>query len=499
MRTVVILASTCIACSAVIDPDEGKLGGADDGGRVDAAFDAAIDGGRDGGLDAGRDGGGDGGFDANVVCSTDAECDDANVCNGVESCGPEGRCVSTAPLACADGVDCTSDACDPTLGCVYEVIEGFCDDGVCFSGAFCDPEVGCVGGSDPLDCNDRNPCTVDRCDPGAGGCVNPPRDSDGDGYPAARVGGTTCGGGTDCDDTDPDINPDAAEVCDNGEDDDCDGDVDEECDVVPDDCGSAIAIPLSMGSGSVTGVIGDAGHDYETRCTSGRTGRDVVYYVDVPRGGFGGGTFDVTIDTSGSDFDTVLAVSPTCGDWNYGGLGCNDDLNPGSDLDSRVWVHRFDVPFGSESRRLYILVDAYRTDASGSYQIHVDVEDAAGDSCFGRRMSLAGGGSVIAFNGSAIGFGFENGSCSADGDSAGEVPFDYPTGRAAFTATAASFTPTIYVRRSCNDEDTETGCDVGSSIGGGLNEAFVEVDGGSVVFVDGMDGGDSFTLQYDPR
>lgn len=482
-----------VGCSAIIDPDEGALGGPADAGMIDGGIDAAVDANVDGGDDAGTDAG----RDAAVTCSSNAECDDLNPCNGEETCGPEGRCVVGLPLDCSDGVDCTRDACDPALGCTNTEIEGFCTDGVCHAGGFCDPDTGCVGG-DPIDCNDSNPCTVDMCDPGMGGCFNPPRDSDGDGWPAARVGGTNCADGADCDDTDPTVNPDADEVCDDGDDNDCDGGIDEGCDDVPDDCGSAIAIPLSGGSGSVSGVIGDAGHDYETRCTSGRTGRDVVYYVDVPRGGIGGGTHDITIDTIGSDFDTVLAVSPDCGDWDYGGLGCNDDLNPGTELDSRVWVHRFDVPFGSESRRLYILVDAYRNDAGGSYEIHVNVDGAAGDSCFGGRMSLAGGGSVIGFNGSAIGFGFENGSCSADGDTAGEVPFDFPGGRAEFTATSATFVPTIYARRSCNDEDSESGCDVGGPIGGGLNEAQIDVDGGSVIWVDGMGAGDSFTLQYDP-
>ena len=50
----------------------------------------------------------------------------------------------------------------------------------------------------------------------AGACVSPDWDGDGDGYPASK----------DCDDTDPNIHPGAAEVC-NGKDDNCDGKVDE--------------------------------------------------------------------------------------------------------------------------------------------------------------------------------------------------------------------------------------------------------------------------------
>jgi len=45
-------------------------------------------------------------------------------------------------------------------------------------------------------------------------------DIDGDGHTDE-----TCGG-TDCDDTDPDVNPDQIEICDNGIDDDCDGSLD---------------------------------------------------------------------------------------------------------------------------------------------------------------------------------------------------------------------------------------------------------------------------------
>jgi glutamine amidotransferase class II-like protein/putative metal-binding protein len=54
-------------------------------------------------------------------------------------------------------------------------------------------------------------------------------DADDDGYYAISP---TCPTGTDCDDTEENVNPGEAEICDNGIDDDCDGDID--CD--DDDC-----------------------------------------------------------------------------------------------------------------------------------------------------------------------------------------------------------------------------------------------------------------------
>ena len=62
-------------------------------------------------------------------------------------------------------------------------------------------------------------------------------DDDGDGYDEAE----------DCDDGDPEINPDADEVC-NGEDDNCDGDIDED-----DVCGPAA-------TGADTGDTGGGGN-----------------------------------------------------------------------------------------------------------------------------------------------------------------------------------------------------------------------------------------------
>ena len=57
---------------------------------------------------------------------------------------------------------------------------------------------------------------------------SPCGDADDDGYNDAACGGN------DCDDSDPDVNPGAAEVCDDGIDNDCDGSIDEGCTSCPD-------------------------------------------------------------------------------------------------------------------------------------------------------------------------------------------------------------------------------------------------------------------------
>jgi hypothetical protein len=51
-------------------------------------------------------------------CSEDADCRDANLCNGEESCS-DGSCQAGAPLDCDDGDPCTDDGCVPTVGCEH--------------------------------------------------------------------------------------------------------------------------------------------------------------------------------------------------------------------------------------------------------------------------------------------------------------------------------------------------------------------------------------------
>ncbi len=123
----------------------------------------------------------------NNVCTTDScdlvagclttpalggKCDDGSACTSGDVCGVVGgkpACVGGAALTCNDNNPCTTDTCDPKVGCVSTPQNGAaCNDNtacttndVCTAGA-------CVGTK--LPCNDNNPCTTDTCNPQTG-CV----------------------------------------------------------------------------------------------------------------------------------------------------------------------------------------------------------------------------------------------------------------------------------------------------------------------------------------
>jgi len=124
--------------------------------------------------------------DPSMGCLVDADCDDGNVCNGIETC-VAGVCEAGPPLVCDDGNVCTDNLCDLVSGCVFANNTAPCDDGdactaydtcsggqcvggpplVCDDGLFCsgvewcDPVLGCLVGTNP--CDDQNPCTNDTC------------------------------------------------------------------------------------------------------------------------------------------------------------------------------------------------------------------------------------------------------------------------------------------------------------------------------------------------
>ncbi|MGE0787133.1 MAG: putative metal-binding motif-containing protein [Sandaracinaceae bacterium] len=171
-----------------------------------------------------------------VPCTAASECDDGDLCNGVETCAA-GHCAPGIPVDCDDAIACTTDACasdgtcshtaddaactepgaicDLATGCAVpppcEADED-CDDGLYCNGAeTCDPATGCRSGAAPS-CDDMLTCTMDSCDGATDACVHAPNDvlcNNGlacDGQetcdPSVAGPGSGCVGGAppDCDD-----------------------------------------------------------------------------------------------------------------------------------------------------------------------------------------------------------------------------------------------------------------------------------------------------------
>lgn len=110
-------------------------------------------------------------------------CDDQNPCTELDRCANT-LCKGTA-LLCDDGDPCSSDGCDPALGCTHAPDTGaLCDDGngctvgdLCVAGA-CTPGdasgCGCVSSDDCLGFDDGNICNgVVECLDGQCGIVKP--------------------------------------------------------------------------------------------------------------------------------------------------------------------------------------------------------------------------------------------------------------------------------------------------------------------------------------
>lgn len=99
-------------------------------------------------------------------------CGDGDMCNGDETCGPNGQCVAGTPLVCNDNNACNGvETCNPSSGCVPGTPLQ-CNDGVACNGQeTCNPSSGCVSGT-PVNCDDGIDCTVDSCNEPDGSCTN---------------------------------------------------------------------------------------------------------------------------------------------------------------------------------------------------------------------------------------------------------------------------------------------------------------------------------------
>lgn len=111
---------------------------------------------------------------------SDPACSDGQFCTGIEACDPAigapgTGCVPGTPVACSDGIPCTTDACNETLAaCVHTPVDATCSDGVFCNGAeVCDQGAGCVSGP-PVACDDGRSCTVDACSEAQQQCAHTP-------------------------------------------------------------------------------------------------------------------------------------------------------------------------------------------------------------------------------------------------------------------------------------------------------------------------------------
>jgi hypothetical protein len=107
-----------------------------------------------------------------------AACNDGQYCNGTESCNATTGCQPGSAINCADGISCTTDACnESTDSCTHTPNNGACSDGLYCNGTeICDAVQGCKTGTAP-NCNDNVACTIDSCDEGGDTCAHMPNNS----------------------------------------------------------------------------------------------------------------------------------------------------------------------------------------------------------------------------------------------------------------------------------------------------------------------------------
>ncbi len=225
----------------------------------------------------------------------------------------------TEDSQCNDALACTFDSCDRELRRCRTIP----DDSLCADSSFCNGRetcvlrVGCTA-SAVVTCQDDDSCTLDRCVESTKACEHAPRDVDGDGDPDDH-----CVRKRDCDDLDPNVGSQRAEICGNLRDDNCNGLVDEAGCVQPanDVCATALAISAS---GTYALSTRATKKDYGATCSvaTPSSAKDVVVAMRVP-GGVGDPARDVEVWVTAdvATNEVAVALQRTCGD-AASELGC---------------------------------------------------------------------------------------------------------------------------------------------------------------------------------
>lgn len=406
-------------------------------------------------------------------CSTDYDCSDGIFCNGVERC-VGGLCEDREEPDCADGFTCTEDSCDEELNtCRHDYKDELCNDGNVCNGLercmprspFSDGETGCVAGSTVF-CEDDNDCTEDFCDPESGECGIRIRDVDRDGYGDKQCSlqytegvptigtdcydpdnpddtpeeGTICKG-TDCDDGNDEVHPDAEEVCGDGIDNNCDRMVDlydETCFPGNDTCATPQELPSD--GGSVTGSIRGTADDYTTGCGAPPL-NDVVFLLDLAD------DHDVGLSAFG-DFSAFISVRTEC-----------------SSVDSEVYCGENSIwARGLEAGTYYIIVEG---DTPGNFSLSVELAPytdvynvpPTNDDCSNPYILPPEGGLFIGeTTGMANDFTASCGSSSASPDAAFELTLTDRKMVTVSTVTTVGYDGTIHMHSAPCDGGAEIAC-----------------------------------------
>jgi hypothetical protein len=214
-----------------------------------------------------------------------------------------GPCVDDPQ--CDDHIACTYDSCDPSLlRCRNVPDDTQCDDAVyCNGQERCVVGHGCTPGA-VVTCEDGQSCTIDTCVEATKSCSHAPRDVDQDGDPDAH-----CVPGRDCNDLDPTVSSQHAEVCANGKDDNCNGLVDEQPCVAPQGGTCATAV---VAAGAGTFALSTVGLDktFSTSCSvsTPQAGRDVVASVNIPAGP----NVDLEVWATTAGVEVSVAIQAVC-------------------------------------------------------------------------------------------------------------------------------------------------------------------------------------------
>lgn len=119
-------------------------------------------------------------------------CDDGNACTVLDKC-TMGKCQSGAVKLCSDANPCTIDGCDKGTGCSFPAqVDGtLCSNSTCDGQTYTAPaacKAGiCLLAPAAVVCDDKNPCTVDTCDP-VKGCLHSPAVADCSDNDACSIG-----------------------------------------------------------------------------------------------------------------------------------------------------------------------------------------------------------------------------------------------------------------------------------------------------------------------